>query len=308
LTEIEQEWPPLRGIIHAAGVLDDGVLQKQGWERFAQVLAPKVAGAWSLHRLTKGSPLDFFVAFSSVASLLGSAGQGNYSAANAFLDQLAHYRQALGLPGLSIDWGPWAGIGLAARMPEGKQPSEMRFLAPEQGLAVLEALLDESMAQVGVVRIDWQLSTGLKTGSKFLEDLTHKDALSSETEPVEAVSQERLEQMSAPERRAYLQEEIRSGVVKVMGLDADQAVDPERPLAELGIDSLMTLELRVHLGSRLGCQLPTALVFDNPSISSLARYIDNEVLRPGNSSGQQLGFVARIRRVLERARRSRPES
>ena len=106
--------PPLRGVLHASGVLDDGVLLQMDRERFARALAPKVQGAWNLHEATRDAPLDFFVLFSSVSCLLGSPGQGNYAAGNAFLDALAHYRRGLGLPALSVNWGPWAGAGMAA--------------------------------------------------------------------------------------------------------------------------------------------------------------------------------------------------
>ncbi|NJO93485.1 MAG: KR domain-containing protein [Hydrococcus sp. RM1_1_31] len=106
----------LRGIIHAAGILDDGVLMQQNWERFEKVLTPKIQGAWNLHLATQNYSLDFFVLFSSAASLIGSAGQANYCAANAFLDAFAHYRQGLGLPALSINWGAWSNVGMAAKL------------------------------------------------------------------------------------------------------------------------------------------------------------------------------------------------
>ena len=114
LGQIDGTGVPLRGVIHAAGTFDDGVLLEQRWERFEKVMAAKVAGAWNLHQATRGIPLDFFVAYSSGASLLGSTGQGNYAAANSFLDGLAGYRQSLGLPGLAINWGPWAEVGRSA--------------------------------------------------------------------------------------------------------------------------------------------------------------------------------------------------
>ena len=112
--EIETTMPPLGGIIHSAGVLEDGALLRQDWPHFARVMAPKVDGSWILHRLTVGKSLDFFVLFSSTAALLGSPGQGNHAAANSFLDALAYYRQAKGLPALSINWGVWAEVGSAA--------------------------------------------------------------------------------------------------------------------------------------------------------------------------------------------------
>src|SRR5690606_12066890 len=111
---IQNEMPPLRGVIHCAAVLDDGLLLQQNAERFERVMTPKVRGAWNLHQLTKDLPLDCFVVFSSLAAMPGTAGQGNYAAANAFMDALIHYRTTLGLPGLSINWGAWAEIGLAA--------------------------------------------------------------------------------------------------------------------------------------------------------------------------------------------------
>ncbi len=107
--------PPLRGIIHAAGILNDGILQQQTWERFEKVLAPKAQGAWNLHVLTRNCPLDFFIMFSSVASLLGSPGQANYAAANGFIDALAHTRSQMGGGALSINWGAWSAFGLAAK-------------------------------------------------------------------------------------------------------------------------------------------------------------------------------------------------
>ena len=158
---------PLRGVIHGAGVLDDGVLQQLTWERLESVLAPKVYGAWHLHQLTQEQPLEFFVLFSSAASLLGSPGQGSHVAANAFLDALAHHRQGLGLPGLSINWGAWSGVGAAAQrqVDQQMQVRGVDAIAPDQGLHIFSQLLAHSSeAQVGVIPIRWPqfLSQGWK--------------------------------------------------------------------------------------------------------------------------------------------------
>src|SRR5262249_49797457 len=115
LRRIESSLPPMRGIFHAAGIVDDGILLHQTAERFAKVAASKVSGAWNLHQLTRGLDLDFLVLFSSTAGLLGSPGQANYAAANAFLDVMAHHRNSAGLRTISIDWGPWTDSGLGAR-------------------------------------------------------------------------------------------------------------------------------------------------------------------------------------------------
>ncbi len=149
---------PVRGVVHAAGVLDDGVLMQQTWARFEAVLAPKVQGAWNLHRLTRDQPLDFFVLFSSSAALLGSPGQGSYTAGNAFLDALAHHRRALGLPALSIDWGPWSGVGMAAALDEQRRrwaALGVSEIAPPQGLELLQHALTQDLTQVAALPVDW---------------------------------------------------------------------------------------------------------------------------------------------------------
>ncbi len=159
LGQIDAEMPPLCGIFHAAGVLDDGILRQQTRARFATVMAPKVEGAWNLHELTRDRPLDLFVMFSSAASLVGSPGQGNYAAANAFLDGLAHLRRAAGLPGLSINWGGWAEVGMAAeldrRQGKSRDAAGVGRIDPIHGLATLERLLGGDTAQAGVLPIDW---------------------------------------------------------------------------------------------------------------------------------------------------------
>ncbi|WP_347277863.1 aminotransferase class I/II-fold pyridoxal phosphate-dependent enzyme [Leptolyngbya sp. FACHB-711] len=161
---------PLRGIIHAAGILDDGMLQNLTWTRFVQVMAPKVAGAWHLHQASRSLSLDFFVCFSSIASLFGSPGQGSYAAANAAIDGLMHYRRQLGLPGLSINWGAWAEVGMAARLEERDQQrlaaQGMALIPSDRGITLLETLLRMrspqkgncfASAQVGVLPVDWSV-------------------------------------------------------------------------------------------------------------------------------------------------------
>ncbi|MFT7465525.1 MAG: NADPH:quinone reductase-like Zn-dependent oxidoreductase, partial [Pseudohongiellaceae bacterium] len=157
--------PPLRGVVHAAGILDDGMLVNQTWERFKRVMAPKVAGSWALHEATKHLPLEHFVMFSSMVSLVGAQGQGPYAAANGFMDGLAEHRRALGLAALSINWGPWAGDGMAsgsaainkARFAE----AGIGSIGPEQGTAALGRLLGDGgaavrrPAQVGILPVTW---------------------------------------------------------------------------------------------------------------------------------------------------------
>jgi NADP-dependent 3-hydroxy acid dehydrogenase YdfG len=161
LNDIQQKkMPPLRGIFHAAGVVSDGMLAQQNLENFTQVMNPKISGSWYLHELTQGMDLDFFVMYSSVASIFGSAGQGNYAAANSFLDAFAYYRRSKGLPALSVNWGSWKNLGMTARLDPRDQ---LRFekqgidgITPEQGMKALQLLLENpSMTQSAVLSIRW---------------------------------------------------------------------------------------------------------------------------------------------------------
>jgi len=280
-TVFENLHHPLRGIIHAAGVLDDGILLRQTWERFAKVLAPKIDGAWNLHLLSRDCPLDFFVMFSSVASLVGSPGQGNYAAANKYLDALAHYRRHQGLPALSINWGPWSDAGMAADLnnrtlwsPE----NGVSYITPEQGLRVLADLLQQGKTQVGVVPIAWdKFSTA--TQLPLLQQLTTQVIQSQEPQPALL---RQLASTPVSDRRELLSSAVQSQVVKVLRLDPSSPIDPERPLKEMGMDSLMAVELRNALGKLVGKTLPTALIFDYPSILNLTEYL-----------GKDLGILAK---------------
>jgi NAD(P)-dependent dehydrogenase (short-subunit alcohol dehydrogenase family) len=157
LSDIEQSMPPLRGIIHTALVLDDGVLLQQNQERFQKVMAPKAIGAWNLHAQTLNAPLDFFINFSSFASVVGNPGQGNYVAANAFLDALAHHRRAMGLPALTVNWGMIADVGYVAQNAEVGEHLDRIGIKPllsQQAISVLGKLLLLEAVQTVVVPID----------------------------------------------------------------------------------------------------------------------------------------------------------
>lgn len=181
---IKKEMPVLRGIIHAAGILDDGALMNLNGERLRKVMAPKVAGTWNLHHVTAGLLLDFFVLFSSAVSVLGSPGQGNYAAASAVLDAFAHYRYSLGLPAISINWGPWADIGLAAEATERLTEQNastahlIKVIQIEEGLTVLGQLLTAATPQVMVLPFDLKNLVALypaAAGMPFLADVGGSD-------------------------------------------------------------------------------------------------------------------------------------
>ena len=292
LADIKESMPPLRGIMHGAGTLDDGVLLQQNWERFERVFAPKVQGAWLLHEHSRCMPLDFFVLFSSIASLLGSAGQANHAGANAFLDALAHHRFAQGLPALSVNWGPWGEVGAAAQrnVSDRLRAQGISSMAPGAGLAALEHLMSQTAVQVGVVPIDWtryaeQLASGVPPMLRGLcrETTPHIATLRapSEVASMAAHCRETLERRPVGARRGVLLAEIREQVAKGLGLDPAQSVDTQRPLSELGLDSLLAVELRNLIATRLGLErgLPATTLFDYPTIELLTDHLLADVFR-----------------------------
>jgi acyl carrier protein len=283
--------PPLAGAVHSAGVLDDGVIASQSWPRFATVMGPKVWGSWNLHTLCGG--LDFLVLFSSGASVAGSAGQANHAAANAFEDALAWYRQAQGLPTVSINWGPWAEIGAAADRRLHK-PGSLRAIAPTDGLAALEYAMRRERAdglfetaQLAVLDSDWahlaeQRAAG--TGSPLFSELAvlvqHHVQASSPSKAsvaVEASLRERLEATAPNRRKTLLRDHVRQLTVKVLGVKRSDDLDVTEPLRQLGLDSLMAVELRNLLGKAVGRTLPATLTFDHPSVAALTEHLARDV-------------------------------
>lgn len=286
LEEISTSLPPLRGIIHAAGVLDDGLLSQQDWERFTRVMSPKVAGAWNLHRLTQGLPLDFFVLFSSAASLLGSPGQGNYAAANAFMDALAHYRQAQGLPGLSINWGTWAEAGMAASLGSKEQQRLAKLgidpIVPSQGLQVLEQFLQQLTAQVGVIPLRWSQFLRQFPGRgerPFLSELADRvrQPVKDEQLPAQQLELgnlivEALLAAEPGERQHLLESYLQGEVARVLGLSASK-LNEQQSLNNLGLDSLMLLELKNRIEADLEVSVPMENFLQDPSVAQLATQI-----------------------------------
>ncbi len=273
--------PPVRGVVHAAGTLADGVVTSLTWDRFAEVLAAKVAGSWELHRQLQHEPLDWFVLFSSSAAILGSPGQGNHAAANAFLDALAHDRRAQGLPAVSINWGSWSGIGAAAaRQVEARiarRWAGVGTIDPTDGLRLFGDALATGAAQIVALPIDWSIfGRGDARRQPLLAELTGDVA--SPTDPAGDVLRRRLEPLTRRERRRHVQIYVQEQVSRLLGIEG-AAPDPAQPLMELGLDSLMAVELRNLLTAQLGQPLPATLIFKYPTIDALADFLISDVLK-----------------------------
>lgn len=277
LADIQQNHPPLRGVIHAAGVLDDGVLQQLNPERLQRVMNPKVAGAWNFHFLTQDIPLDYFIMFSSAASLLGSPGQANHVAANTFLDALAQYRHHQGLPALSINWGVWSDIGAAAKRQIVEQMSlrGINEITPDQGIDILEFILTQSSIQVGVIPINWSELLKQKFSSPFFTDF-YQSTPTQEDQPSQLI--QHIQSLGIKEHISYLRNYLQTEVSQVLGSSCFHLPDVQLGFFDMGMDSLMMVELRSRLETSLQQTIPSTVLFEHPTIQALAEYIATQLL------------------------------
>jgi acyl carrier protein len=278
LSAIASSGRPLRGIVHAAGLLDDATIVELTDEQLTRAYAPKVLGAVHLHELTTEIPLDFFVLFSSVTAYVGSAGQANYAAANACIDALASHRRAIGLSAITINWGPWSDIGLAAVSADRGARLEgkgLGSLTPDLGVALFGEILTANPINASAMRFDvrgWCDATASAVGHPLFKDLPEfgTQAAAREDGAAAAGIREALEQ--APpgrRRRAVLESYLQQQVASVLKL-APARIDLAKPLRTLGLDSLMGLELRNRLESGTGISVPATLIWNYPTVTLLA--------------------------------------
>jgi acyl carrier protein len=306
LSTIGRTMPPLRGIFHAAMQIEDGVLLQMDRERFSAAVKPKAHGAWNLHALTAEMPLDFFVLFSSAASLFGSVGQGNYVAGNAFLDALAHYRRGLGLPALTINWGQWAETHLTTRpgLTERLALLGMNPLPPERGFEALAWLLRRDCTQVAVMSVQWQkifasFPAGMRppmlaeVAPAFSTEATTK----IETEHVVPLDREAFLLLPANERQPWMVSHVQNLVAHVLRLSPSE-VSVEQPLNLIGgLDSLMAIEIKNRLETGLGIELPLVRLLEGPTIVEFAEIILQELSAVPAEDGDE-----KFAEVLERVK------
>lgn len=274
LGEIQESMPPLRGLVHAAMSLEDCLLTKLDFATAKRVLGPRVGGAWSLHTQTLGMPLDFFVCFSSMAGVFGLPGQTSYAASNTFLDALAFYRRSLGLPALTISWGYLRDVGYVARqenLGERFEGQGLKSFSPSEALWLMERLMQTDPIHVGVKRIQWNRwrQLGLRSStSKRFEDLCDEDGGSDGGKDGLAI---RKALLAAPEseRKGILLELLRDKVANVLGADPEK-VDLAKPLTDVGVDSLMAVELRNWIEGELRVKLPIVELMQGPTVDHLA--------------------------------------
>ncbi len=288
LLQQAKDHPPIRGIIHAAGALEDAVLLQQDWDRLAKVMAAKVAGSWNLHRASQHLQLDWTIYFSSISALLGSPGQGNYAAANAFMDALAHYQQIRGQTSISINWGPWAESGMAASL-GGRDQARLQMqglqpIPPRQGVQILGDLLQQAPPQIAVLPVNWQviLQNPLLKAQPLLAAMVDRElgVTPTTTPSQEAITfRDQLDATPQSERHDLLMSHVQATIARILGLPPNYGIEPKQRLFDLGIDSLMAVELRNLLATSLGQSLRSTLIFDYPTPKALVDYLAHDVLK-----------------------------
>ncbi len=290
LTEIATGGPPLAGLFHSVGVLSDSAISNQDWESFRKVLAPKVFGAWSLHRATRDLELDLFVLFSSTAGVVGNAGQSNHAAANAFLDQLALHRRALGLPAQSIAWGPWSGLGKAEEERERieAQLSAMGvgWIDRERGIEALDSLLRYDSGMSAVLPVDWSLFGERHQRKQDLFADLLAEAPRAAAEPALDSSDliDRLQEAEGKARHEMLCTWLGSEVEAVLRLR--EPPDPRVGFFDMGMDSLTTIEFSRRLERTLGIKLDASLLFSYPNLTELTDFILSELVTDSDEAAE----------------------
>ena len=286
LARINDTMPPLRGIIHAAGTLRDGPALNREPEDVEAVFRGKLAGACSLDRQTRGLPLDFFVCYSAAGTTLGASGQSLYAAANTALDALVVKRVREGYPGSSIAWGGWSGAGMLAELSasgrEGWAERGLVSITPESGFPQLEHSLQSGISNTIAIAVDWRMfaataPSGLDLGP--FSELTHGSAITGRgaVRAQERTLGTQLLAATPPERHARLQQCVETAARSIIGLDTDMHIDPDLPLKDIGLDSLMAVEMRNELARDIDLRLTATLLFDYPTVNRLIEYLDAQI-------------------------------
>jgi acyl transferase domain-containing protein/NADPH:quinone reductase-like Zn-dependent oxidoreductase/acyl carrier protein len=284
--DIENALPPVRGIVHAAMVLDDALLQNLEWEGFSRVLNPKVSGAWNLHRQSLGMSLDFFVLYSSATTSVGNPGQANYVAANVFLESLVNFRRSGGLPGLAVCWGPIEDVGYLARNETTKNALTSRLggqaLTVRAALRTLERLMLADRSGLAVANLDWHKVARVLPATRapkfslltrgWQDDSNETGLVDDIQSLIRGMSDEQIQELTT----TILLEQV----ARVLRMPVNQ-VEADRSVFELGMDSLMAVELQVAVESQFGVSIPAMAMNEETSIAKLAGQIAKQLSANG---------------------------
>lgn len=307
----QENWPPIRGVIHSAGLVRDELLLNMELKNFNSVLRPKALGAWVLHRLFENVSLDFFVLFSSVASVVGTMGQGNYAAGNSFMDSLVHYRRSKGLPALSINWGPWGEVGMASRLDLTDYYAQrgIGIIRPNDGIEILSRLLNYDLPQVTVVPANWALVANLyPTGttvriiSDLLAEAQEKSTIQGDTTVIsEGHFIQQIFAAEASQQTSLLETHIQELISQVLRIDLSR-LNSEQSLNALGLDSMMAIELKQRIEISVGASIAVVDLLKGSNIREIVT-----ILMPQIQENQRLVSQEEISEMLTELQQLSPE-
>lgn len=306
-SKIRSEMPPVKGIIHAAGVIEDKMIPDQTWESFWKVLSVKAAGACNIHNALKNDEPDFFIMLSSIASIIGNMGQSNYSAANYFLNAFAHYRRSKNLPASTVCWGPWLGSGMAAKDAETmKRMSGQGIygIQPENGARIIDKLFEENYTQVLAADVNWNLFSKEQEVREVLDFLSgvvsaNDDKAAGQEKPEkESNILEDLKNLAPEARKTLLMGRMQESAGRIMGFPEGQLPSLDISLMEQGADSLMIFSMRNEVKKLTGQQLDVSLFFNYPSLRKLSAYLLTQVLFTGEQGEAESGAAQNTEDIL----------
>jgi acyl transferase domain-containing protein len=292
LVQLHRAMPPLRGVMHAAGILEDSVFSKLEWPSFVRVQAPKAEGSWNLHTMTAGQSLDFWVIFSSVTALLGNPGQAAYVAGNSYADALVHHRRMQGLPALSINWGPWQGEGMSSDVVDDLYRRwGLLAIDPSEGVEMLGQLLNIGGGQVWAAPVDVDLLKKRSAESPHLALVAeivgaHEQPVSSPRGRAVTNGTSKLQDLPDDQRRVAVLEHVVDMVRSVTGMEASEQVRVDARFETLGVDSLLTLDLLNALSRFFGVNLPSTIFINCPTIELLVKYLCEETALSSSTSAR----------------------
>jgi acyl transferase domain-containing protein/short-subunit dehydrogenase len=279
---IKQHNRPVKGVVLAAGALEDRLIKDQTWESFVRLFRPRIRGTYNLHNALQDEKLDFFILTSSIASIAGNIGQANYAAANYFMDSFARYRRSLGLPATSLNWGPWEGAGVASESPEAIKNIKLKgikCLTPETGGKMIEWVLAKNPAGVVIADAAWEVyseKTGLEEVTEFLAEFStaaQKPAGAEGNTAAEENVLATLKSLTDSEQREYLVSRLQIVAAKIMGFAEAEEVSADLSFAEQGMNSLMIFSLRNEIKALLGVLIDISVFFNNPTVRKLSEYL-----------------------------------
>ncbi|ERN40832.1 polyketide synthase module [Rubidibacter lacunae KORDI 51-2] len=282
LNELCTEKAPLKGVIHMAMVLDDRSIKQQNKHSLTKVFDPKVKGAWNLHRVTGAMDLDFFVLFSSMAAIIGNPGQSNYAAANQFLETLAYYRRLRGLPALAIAWGPISDVGYVAEHDDIQQRFNrhgVNAFGAAEAIDILCACLKDGLSSAGVLRIDWQKTASHLPVTIQSSRFRHLAGGIAKVEPEADVSSRLLAALNAADlsqRQELVREWLTEQLAEILTCEPEK-IDATRSLTDIGVDSLMAVELAALIEKSVGSRIPSMELAQTPTIGRLAARLVGEI-------------------------------